>query len=231
MIDRWSSYVLRGLIVVLPIWATVWVLRSLFLLVDHACQPTEVTGGNIPGLGFLIILVLATVLGFLADWSGTSRQVQWIEHGLARIPLVKLVYGTIKDFVDAFLGKKRRFDKPVLVQLGGAFDAQVVGFVTSEDLSVLGISAKVAVYFPQSYTIGGNLVILSRDRVTPIDADSGAVMAFLVSGGVTRTSTTEAHRAPLLHGGDQEGSAVRVADKVRGELAMRGSSPRVDRHS
>ena len=91
---------------------------------------------------------------------------------------------------------------------------------------MLGISGKVAVYFPQSCTIGGNPGLLSRDRVTPIDANSGAVMAFLVSGGVTRTSTTEAHRAPLDHGGDQEGSAVRVADAVRTELGLRAASPR-----
>ncbi len=184
MLDRWSSYILRGLTVVLPIAATVWLLRTLFLLVDSWFLPAGEAGNRIPGLGFLIIVVGATLVGFLAEARSTRRHVARVEKVLGRIPIVKLVYGTLKDFVDAFLGKKKRFDKPVLVSLGGGFECEVIGFITREDLSALGILDKVAVYFPQSYNIGGNLLILPRERLTPLDADSAALMTFLVSGGV-----------------------------------------------
>jgi uncharacterized membrane protein len=185
MLDRWSAYILRGLTVVLPIAATLWALRAIFLLVDDWFAPAGAgTSGHIPGLGFVIIIGVATLVGFLAEAKNTRRYVRDLERLLGRIPIVKLVYGTLKDFVDAFLGKKKRFDKPVLVSLGGGFQCEVIGFITREDLSAFGILDKVAVYFPQSYNIGGNLLILPRDRLTLLDADSAAVMTFLISGGV-----------------------------------------------
>jgi uncharacterized membrane protein len=185
MLDRWSGYILRGLTVVLPIAATVWLLRALLLLVDNWFVPAGKEGENrIPGLGFLLIVVGATLVGFLAEARATRRHVARLEKLLGRIPIIKLVYGTLKDFIDAFLGKKKRFDKPVLVSLGGGFECEVIGFITREDLSSFGIQDKVAVYFPQSYNIGGNLLILPRERLTPLDADSATVMTFLVSGGV-----------------------------------------------
>lgn len=229
MIDRWSSYVLRGLTVVLPIGATVWVVRTLFLIVDRWFQPSDATSTRIPGLGFVAILIFATVIGFFAEWRGTAGSIAWIENVLTRIPVVKLVYGTIKDFVDAFLGKKRRFDKPVLVRIGGDF-GDVVGFVTSEDLGVLGIEGKIAVYIPQSYTIGGNLVILSRDRVTALAADSADVMAFLVSGGITRAATTGMGLTRIDHEGDPDGQVARVAENVRKHLERRSLPANLDRN-
>jgi uncharacterized membrane protein len=185
MRDRWVGYILRGLTVVIPIGVTIWALRTIFLALDNWLLPADAEGRErIPGIGVLIIVGIATLVGFLADAKLTRRYVAGLEHFLGRIPVVKLIYGALKDFVDAFLGKHKRFDKPVLVSLGGGFDCQVIGFITREDLSGFGVQDKVAVYFPQSYNIGGNLLILPRDRLTLLDADSSAVMAFLVSGGV-----------------------------------------------
>jgi len=203
MLDRWSGYILRGLTVVIPILATLWAVGAIFLLLDNWLLPAETEEGRhrVPGLGVLIIIAIATLVGFLADAKLTRRYVAAIERFLGRIPVVKLIYGALKDFVDAFLGKKKRFDKPVLVSLGGGFDCHVIGFITREDLSGFGVLDKVAVYFPQSYNIGGNLLILPRDRLTPLDADSSAVMAFLVSGGVAHMPE------PLEHPHESVGDA------------------------
>jgi len=186
MRDRWGGYILRGLTVVIPIVATLWALSTVFVLLDNWILPSDEEAGRerVPGLGVLLIIVTATLVGFLAEAKLTRRYVTALEGFLGRIPIVKLVYGALKDFVDAFLGKKRRFDKPVLVSLGAGFDCHVIGFMTREDLSGFGVEDKVAVYFPQSLNIGGNLLILPRDRLTLLDADGAAVMAFLVSGGV-----------------------------------------------
>lgn len=185
MLRQCVHVVLRGLTVLLPILITIWVVRWLFLTVDGAFQP-NLFGAPIPGLGVAVILVVAAVVGVLMMHVRTRGYVQHAENGIDKIPLLKNVHATIKDFVDAFIGEKRRFDRPVLVRLGAGLDADVIGFLTADDLSSLGLTGKVAVYFPQSYNIGGNLLILSPERIVPIAADSGTVMSFLVSGGVAR---------------------------------------------
>jgi uncharacterized membrane protein len=96
-----------------------------------------------------------------------------------------MIYGSIKDLFDAFVGDKKSFNKPVLVQLVPGGSVRVVGFVTNEDLAVLGIKDQVAVYLPQSYNFAGNMIVVPREAVTPMDADSGSVMKFIVSGGVS----------------------------------------------
>lgn len=185
MLDRFVSYLLRGLTVVLPIAATLWGLRYVFLVIDGWVMPGTPEHPRVLGLGFLIIVVAATLIGVLADHGPTRGMVTALERGLVRIPFIRLVYGTMKDLVDAVLGRKKRFDKPVLVSLGAGLDADIIGFVTAEDLSMFGLRDKVAVYFPQSYNWGGNILILPRGRLTQLEADSATVMTFIVSGGVT----------------------------------------------
>lgn len=185
MADRLSTMLLRGLTVVLPIAATLWAIRWAFLALDGVIFPAEQDGKRPPGLGVLALLLVAFVVGVLATARSTKRPIAMLEQALERIPIVKLVYGTLKDFVDAVLGKRKRFDKPVLVRFGGELDGLVMGFVTREDLAFLGMPGMSAVYFPQSYNFGGNLLFLPRERLTPVPIDSGAAMSFVISGGVS----------------------------------------------
>jgi len=98
---------------------------------------------------------------------------------------VKLVYTSLKDIVGAFVGEKKKFNRPVLVALTKGGDVATIGFVTRNGLTELGLADHVAVYVPQAYNIGGNVVVVPSDRVTPLDADPAKVMTFIVSGGVT----------------------------------------------
>ena len=70
-----------------------------------------------------------------------------------------------------------------MVALDPEMGIHVVGFLTREDGPFS--SKHVAVYLPQSYNFAGNLILVERDRVTPIEADSADLMAFIVSGGVS----------------------------------------------
>ena len=176
---------LRGLAVLLPIAATIALLMWVFVAVDGLLKPLFAPASRFPGLGVLTLALIALIVGAVALWPRTKGIVERIENSVLMIPLVKLVYSPIKEFADALLGENKCFDKPVLVTLGGGLAAEVIGFVTKDDLSALGLRDKVAVYFPQSYTFGGNLVILPRERLTALEADSTAVMAFLLSGGVS----------------------------------------------
>src|SRR4029077_3623617 len=126
-----------------------------------------------------------TFVGFLASNFATRWMFLALEELLEHTPLVKLVYTSLKDIVGAFVGEKKKFNRPVLVALTEGSDVATIGFVTRSGLAELGLADHVAVYVPQAYNIGGNVVVVPGRRVTPLDADPAKVMTFIVSGGIT----------------------------------------------
>lgn len=133
----------------------------------------------------MLTLIIITAVGFIASNIIISKLVLLIDALFARVPLIKILYSAIKDLIHAFVGDKKSFDKPALVKLTPDSNVTILGFITCEDLNHVGLEHSVAVYLPQSYNFAGNLVIVPKSQVTPIKADSGNVMAFVVSGGVT----------------------------------------------
>jgi uncharacterized membrane protein len=176
---RLANYFLRGLVVIAPVAITVYVCVWIFESIDG------LLGLPIPGLGFLLTLGVITLIGFLASNLLAISFVSLLERVMTRLPFVRLLYTSTKDLLDAFVGEKRRFDTPVIVSVTPDGSAKALGFVTMRTLEQLGIGQHVAVYFPQSYNFAGNLLLVPADRVTPLGLDSAAVMAFIVSGGVT----------------------------------------------
>ncbi len=180
---RLINYFLQGLIFLVPIVFTLWAVSSTFLAIDRWIG--RLIGYPIFGLGFAVMLVGVTVFGFLASNFLTRRLLQFFEQQLDRLPLLRLLHTSIKDLMSAFVGEKRKFNKPVLVDIGGDGRLQVVGFVTRDSMESFGRPDDVAVYFPQSYNFAGQVVIVPRTAVTAIAVDASDAMAFIVSGGVT----------------------------------------------
>jgi uncharacterized membrane protein len=149
----------------------------------------------IPGAGFVATLLLITLVGFLGSNLLTRGAVSVFDRLLNRLPFVSLVYGSTRDLVKAFVGEKRRFDKPVLVQLIKDGHAHLLGFVTQESLAHLGHAEFVSVYVPQSYHWAGQVYVFPASVIQRLDASSAAVMAFIVSGGVTEVPRTDAAAA------------------------------------
>ena len=85
----------------------------------------------------------------------------------------------------AFVGERKRFDKPVVVELIPGSGVMAIGFMTRESLEQFDLQNEVAIYFPQSYNFAGNLILYPKTSVRPLNAESAKVMAFVVSGGVT----------------------------------------------
>ena len=177
------NYFLRGLVLVAPIAITLYVCWIVFVRIDGWL------GLPIPGLGFLVTVVLITLVGFLGSSLITRGMVAIVDQTVGRLPFVRLLYTSTKDLLNAFVGEKRRFDKPVLVKLAEGSEARLVGFVTQESLDRLGLPGYSSVYFPQSYNFAGNLVVFPSSQLQPLDAASADVMAFIVSGGVTGVPT------------------------------------------
>lgn len=173
------KYFFRGLLIFVPSAATVALVWLVIKKVDGWL------GLPVPGAGFLTLVALITVLGILASNFVTRKLFELVETVFGRLPLVKLLYASLKDLVGAFVGERKSFDRPVLVSFDGAGVSRTVGFLTRDALDALGLPGHVAVYVPQAYAFAGHVVVVDRSRVTPIALDSTQVMAFLVSGGVS----------------------------------------------
>lgn len=180
---RLVYYFLQGLIFLVPIAFTLWAVGTTFLVIDRWIG--RLIGVPVFGLGFAVMLVSVTAFGVLASNFLTRRLLQFFEHQLDRLPLLRLLHTSIKDLMSAFVGEKRRFNKPVLVDVGGDGHVKAFGFVTHDSMERFGRPDDVAVYFPQSYNFAGQLVIVPRAAVTAVAVDASDVMAFIVSGGVT----------------------------------------------
>ena len=173
----------RGLLFVVPVSVTIYVVRWLFVTLDGLLDLERWLGFSMPGLGVVLTVAGITVVGFLASNFLTRWLVQLMDRIFRRAPLAKIIYSSLKDLTEAFVGEQKKFDRPVLVSLGDVGEA--LGFVTREDLAWMNRADAVAVYFPQSYNFAGSVVIFPRDRLTPLDVDAGGVMRFIVSGGVS----------------------------------------------
>jgi uncharacterized membrane protein len=171
-----TKYFLNGLAFLVPVVVTIYVIYVVFVKIDGLFK------FPIPGMGVLATLVVITVIGFLASNFLTRWVVRIVDGILGRLPLVKMIYSSIKDLIHAFVGEKKGFNRPVTVSLGGGVKA--FGFVTCDSLEKLGLKDTVSVYLPQSYNFAGNLIMVPSEQVTPLDTDSGDLMAFIVSGGI-----------------------------------------------
>jgi uncharacterized membrane protein len=171
---------LKGLLLVVPLTVTLWVFWLVFSTIDGFL------GLKVPGLGFLATIVAIVVIGAVGSIFLVDRLVAWLESALSRVPVAKLVYFSLKDFVGAFVGEKKGFNRPVVVNLDDSGTIKVIGFATAESVDIPGTEDYVAVYLQQSYNFAGNLILVPRSRVTPLPPkESSKWLTFIVSGGVS----------------------------------------------
>ncbi len=187
---RLLGYFLRGLVFIAPVAVTVYICVVIFRTIDGWL------GLSIPGLGFVLTLLLITLVGFVGSTFLARSFLATFDRLLERLPFVRFLYSATKDLVNAFVGEKRRFDQPVSVRLLPGGEVRALGFVTQTSLAKLGLEEFVAVYFPQSYNFAGSLLLFPGHDVERIRASSSDVMAFIVSGGVTDVPQLHAKTPP-----------------------------------
>lgn len=181
-------YFVQGLIITVPVAITGYVFYKIISLIGSF---VHIFGTIVsPLIDPLIVIAITLALIFLMGLLGSSIILRplfvMFDHAMEHTPVVKTVYSSIKDFLSAFVGSKKRFNKPVLVTINKENNIQQLGFITQEDLSELNIAkGTMAVYVPLSYSFSGNLLIVPVDHITHVDASSAEVMKFIVSGGVT----------------------------------------------
>ena len=193
LIKELVNYFIKGLLVVVPIGLTVyfviWAVKSIDATLNLSdmiwLDPKTGKSLYIPGLGLLSVIVLIMLAGLFVTSFITQPIYNWIERWLKRFPVFNFIYGSIKDFTEAFVGDEKKFDKPVLIEMNET-GVKKIGFLTQKDLKKIGLPGEVAVYVPFSYSFAGQLYIVPADKVKPLKMKASEAMKMAVSGGVSQ---------------------------------------------
>ena len=182
-----------GLAVTLPVVATLYLLYWAVLATESALDgllrfvlPQE---AYFPGQGLALGVVLVFLAGLLMRTWVARKLFAWTEQLMYRVPVVKTVYGALRDFAD-FLSRpqKQGAQQVVLVRLGDT-NLRVMGFVTRDDLAGLppemGDPGLILVYMPMSYQVGGYTALIPRASVQPIDMSFEEAMRFTLTAGLS----------------------------------------------
>lgn len=182
----------RGLLAVLPVALTAWVLWWLGSLLERTL------GGLLklalpdqyyrPGFGLLAGAILIFLVGLLTHAWLVRQVIRYFERRIDKLPIIKGIYGTFRDFA-AFFRQEDRGDgigRPVLLEVNGM---QLIGFVTSDDAKSLGKPGQLVVYLPMGYQIGGYTVVVSPDAVRTIEGlNTQEAMRYALTAGITGAS-------------------------------------------
>ena len=188
MSRRLISFFITGLVLLLPLGMTIFLIYTLVIEID-ALLPLKY-----PGLGLLVVIALVTLIGALASLIVGQPIVKRIESLFIQVPLFGLIYKAFKDLAQAFVGKENKFSEPVLIQLSES-EVYKVGFITSREADTIlnTSSAKadlIAVYIPLSYSVSGDLYFAPANRITPLDVSPKDAMQYAISGGIIRPKTS-----------------------------------------
>ncbi|TWR26016.1 DUF502 domain-containing protein [Mucilaginibacter achroorhodeus] len=185
------NYFIKGLLVVVPLGAAFflifWIISRIDTSLNLSSELWVDSKGRplyIPGLGILTVIVVVVVAGILVTNVITEPIKRWAGRWLNRLPLFKFLYSSIKDLTEAFVGEEKKFNEPVIVEVN-EFGLKKIGFLVQKDLAKINLPGEVAVYFPYSYSFAGQVVIISSDKVKPLDKNAADVMKFVISGGVS----------------------------------------------
>lgn len=181
------NYLLQGLLYIAPLGITAYIIYGVFTLMDGLLQEYlfKFFDIKIPGLGVLTLILFLILVGFLGRTFIAQPIKLLFRNIINRIPLLKFIYSAFNDLFSAFVGKEKKFSKPVLVKVNLNSDLEKLGFITEENLDLLKEKDKVAVYFPHSYNFSGELFIVPKANIKPVDINSSDVMKFIVSAGLT----------------------------------------------
>ena len=191
------SYFLRGILMLAPVMVTFYTLYVIFNWLDtQSNNLMEVLfHERITGLGIIAMIVFVILVGIVGSTVLIQPLLGFLEDGVERTPIVKDIYGSLKDFLEAFISNKKKFNRPVLVEMGKGTGLQRIGFITQDDMSFFHIKDKVAVYLPWSYSVAGAVYIVDRNQVEMLEGVSpGDAMKFALSGGVTHIEDTSAKK-------------------------------------
>ncbi|MEZ4971089.1 MAG: DUF502 domain-containing protein [Flavobacteriaceae bacterium] len=184
---RIVNYFLQGLLYIAPLGITAYIIYIIFHFIDNLLKDKleEIFNIDIPGLGLAVIFLFLVLVGIIGQSIFARPFKDLFKRIIEKAPLLKLIFSALNDLFSAFVGKEKKFNKPVMVLVNPISNLEKLGFLTEEDLSILDEKEKVAVYFPHSYNFSGELFIVPKNQIRSIDVNPSMVMKFILSGGVS----------------------------------------------
>lgn len=192
-----KKHLIAGLLVWLPIWATVVVVRFLINFLDSAwsmipahLHPDQVIGHHIPGLAILVTLLLLIITGALATNYFGKKVVEGWENLLSRIPLIRSIYGLFKQVSQAvFMPNSNAFKQAVMIEYPrkGIWS---IGFQTSGHFeNAPNNEPNVTVFVPTTPNpTSGFFMIVPKSDVTELNIPVESALKMIISLGVINPS-------------------------------------------
>ncbi len=192
-----KRYFLTGLLVIIPIWGTILILKALFVAVDGILGDLLVQlvpSHYVPGLGILALIALVFAAGLFATNFMGRQIVKWWEALLNRVPLVRGIYSTLKSMTDILsFSKQASYNRVVLIQFpkNGHYCLAFVTGVTNGEVQDLTPGPLVHVYVPTSPNpTSGYFLLVPEHEITSVDISVEEAMKLIVSGGLCSPSTS-----------------------------------------
>ena len=193
MIKKISKLFLQGLLAILPVALTIYILYWLAVSAESisgkAIRLVLPKKFYLPGMGVLASFLVILAIGILLKLWLFRKIFQWGEKIIEKVPLIKFFYSSIRDLTSFFDSSKNKdFNKVVMVTLIKD-DIKIMGLVTREDFEGLPEKIykddKVAVYLPWSYQVGGFTIMVSKSKLEPIELSVDQALKFMLTAGVS----------------------------------------------
>ncbi|OGR78199.1 MAG: hypothetical protein A3I11_01385 [Elusimicrobia bacterium RIFCSPLOWO2_02_FULL_39_32] len=190
MIKSLTKYFFRGILFLTPLVLTLYLFYAVFAKIDQLgnkiLEPWIGQGNLLTGIGFLLTIFLITCAGYFSSvWIGAAF-LHWIEKQFFRSPLIKGIYGSIREILNSFFGKEKFFSRAVLVNFPN-LGFKRVGFITQETASFMhNGEEQIVVYLPHSFQISGNMLIVPKTQVEFLDMPPEKALKLIMSAGIVK---------------------------------------------
>lgn len=170
------KYFFRGLITVLPVALTLYLLYIFLAWTETAAlwilRPV-IGSFYVPGLGLVFGILIILVIGFLVSKPRVRKLLSFAELPFTNLPVVKSIYSSLKSFADYFSPAGKQAEQSVVILRMPGHPLEIVGLITRRSFADLPAGflpgERVAVYLPMGYMIGGYTVFVPTEWVQPID--------------------------------------------------------------
>lgn len=187
-VKNFLGHVVQGLLIITPTAITVFVVYKVIATVASAFGFIHLIVHPLldPFIIFAAVILIVYIVGRISASFLFTPMYDRFEKDIGKVPLIRVLYSSVKDIMSAFVGSKRKFKTPVLVTLDKANGIKQIGFITQEEMDTMAIGKEYsAVYMPFSYGLSGKLLIIRKDNIEPLNISAAEAMKFVVSGGVT----------------------------------------------
>jgi uncharacterized membrane protein len=175
------KYFVSGLVVLLPLTITVYFIYIAVWWLS------SIISSSIYFFILPAVLAFIAAIGYLTQAYFDRSGLSIFEKAISKIPLISIIYFSLKDITEALTGHNKKFSSPVAVKMSGT-GIMKLGFITQKELSLFSDPQMnqeyMAVYFPHSYNFSGNLFLVPTKDVVKLDVNTASHMKYIVSGGI-----------------------------------------------